>query len=60
MTIKFMNHRIKVREQFQRIVKVVETVKRFGPVVTEIDRIHAGLPWAGVKRFIGCESRISL
>ena len=48
-TIKFMNHRIKVRDQVQRIVRVAETVKQFGSAITQIDPVHAGLPLAGVN-----------
>lgn len=44
-----MNHRIKVRDQVQRIVRVAETVKGFGTVITQIDPVHAGLPLAGVN-----------
>ena len=44
-----MNHRIQVREQVQRIVKVAQTVQGFGSVVTQIDLTHAGLPWAAVS-----------
>lgn len=48
-TIKFMNHRLKVREQVQRIAKVAEYVQGFGSVVANVDPIHAGLPWAGIN-----------
>jgi hypothetical protein len=39
---------IEVREQVDRIVKVVEVGKVFITSVASMDPIHAGLPWAGV------------
>lgn len=46
--IKFMNQKIKVREQIHRIVKVVQTAQALGSAVAGLDPVHAGLPWAGV------------
>jgi hypothetical protein len=39
---------VEVREQVDRIVKVVLVAKDFISSVASIDPIHAGLPWAGV------------
>lgn len=39
---------VEVREQVDRIVKVVLVAKDFISSVAIIDPIHVGLPWAGV------------
>jgi hypothetical protein len=39
---------VEVREQVDRVVKVVLVAKDFISSVAIIDPIHAGLPWAGV------------
>lgn len=39
---------IEVRQQVDRIVKVVEVAKVFITSAANMDPIHAGLPWAGV------------
>lgn len=39
---------VEVREQVDRIIKVVLVAKDFISSVASIDPIHAGLPWAGV------------
>jgi N-terminal domain of NWD NACHT-NTPase len=39
---------VEVREQVDRIVKVVLVAKDFISSVASIDPIHTGLPWAGV------------
>lgn len=48
-TVKFMNHRLKIREQVQRIAKVAEYAKGFGSIIANVDPVHAGLPWAGIN-----------
>lgn len=37
-----------IREQIDRIVKIVLVAKDFGSSLASMDPIHAGLPWAGV------------
>ena len=37
-----------VRDQVDRIVKVVQIAKDLGSAAAGLDPIHAGLPWAGV------------
>lgn len=39
---------VDVREQVDRIVKIVLVAKEFISPVASVDPIHAGLPWAGV------------
>lgn len=48
-TFKFMNQRVKVREQIQRMMKILELVKDFSSIGSQIDPIHAGLPLAGIN-----------
>lgn len=43
-TIKFMNNRIKVRDQVQRVIRVFQYAHDFGGVIANIDPVHAGLP----------------
>ena len=43
-----MRKAVEVREQVDRIVKVVLVAKDFISSAASIDPIHAGLPWAGV------------
>ena len=42
------NKTVEVRQQVNRIVKVVLVAKDFISSVASMDPIHAGLPWAGV------------
>ena len=46
--IKWKGKPHQVRDQVNRIVKVVQIGKDFGSAAAGIDPIHAGLPWAGV------------
>ena len=39
---------MEVREQVDRIVKLVLVAKDFASAAASLDPIHAGLPWAGV------------
>jgi len=48
-TVKFMNHKLKIREQLQRVAKVAEYARGFGSIIANIDPVHAGLPWAGIN-----------
>lgn len=46
--IKMGEHSIEVRDQFDRIIKVVLVAKDFVSSVASMDPVHAGLPWAGI------------
>jgi hypothetical protein len=46
--LKLRGKSVKVREQVERIVKIVQVFKDLGNSVAALDPIHAGLPWAGV------------
>jgi N-terminal domain of NWD NACHT-NTPase len=46
--VKVCGRSVEVREQVDRIVKVVLVAKNFVSPVASIDPVHAGLPWAGV------------
>lgn len=39
---------VNVREQFDRIVKILLVARNFASAAASIDAVHAGLPWAGV------------
>ena len=47
-SIKWKGKPRQVRDQVDRIVKVVQIGKDFGSAAALLDPIHAGLPWAGV------------
>jgi hypothetical protein len=46
--IKVCGRSVEVREQVDRIVKIVLVAKDFISSAATIDPLHAGLPWAGV------------
>ena len=48
-SIKWKGKPRQVRDQVDRIVKVVQIAKDFGSAAAGLDPIHAGLPWAGVS-----------
>ena len=48
-SVKWKGKALRVRDQVDRIVKLVQTAKDFGSVAAGIDPIHAGIPWAGVS-----------
>lgn len=47
--VKFMNNKLKIREQLQHVAKVAEYARGFGSIIANIDPVHAGLPWAGIN-----------
>lgn len=46
--VRVCGRSVEVREQVDRIVKVVLVAKDFISSAASIDPLHAGLPWAGV------------
>jgi hypothetical protein len=46
--VKVCGRSVEVREQVDRIIKVVLVAKDFVSPVASMDPVHAGLPWAGV------------
>ncbi len=46
--VRVCGRSVEVREQVDRIVKVVLVAKDFVSSVANMDPVHAGLPWAGV------------
>ena len=46
--LQWGNKSIKVRTQIDRIVKIIGAFKEAGSVATNVDPLHAGLPWAGI------------
>lgn len=47
-SIKWKGKSLQVRDQVDRVVKVVQIAKDFGSAAAGLDPTHAGLPWAGV------------
>ena len=46
--LQWGNRSIKVRTQIDRIVKMISSFRDAGSVVSNVDPLHAGLPWAGI------------
>lgn len=46
--IKICGRSVAIREQVDRVVKIVLVAKDFITPLANLDPIHAGLPWAGV------------
>lgn len=42
-------HKIQLRDVASNVVKFLDKFKEVGDVVTSIDPLHAGLPWAAFK-----------
>ena len=40
---------VKIRDQLDKILTVLETFKTFGSVLSSLEPVHAGIPWAGVN-----------
>lgn len=51
---------VEVRQQVDRIVKVVLVAKDFVTSAASMDPIHAGLPWAGVCMLLPVSDRAPL
>ncbi|KAL8798161.1 MAG: hypothetical protein Q9182_006912 [Xanthomendoza sp. 2 TL-2023] len=46
--LRMGEHSIEVRQQIERIIKIVTVAKDFVSSAASMDPIHAGLPWAGI------------
>ena len=46
--VRMCSRSVQIREQVDRIVKVVLVAKDFISSAASMDPLHAGLPWAGV------------
>jgi len=46
--VRLGEHSIEVREQIDRIIKIILVAQDFVSSVASMDPVHAGLPWAGV------------
>jgi hypothetical protein len=57
--LRWRGKSVKVREQVDRIVKVVKVFKDLGSTAAPLDPIHAGLPWAGVCVLLSVSKDIS-
>jgi hypothetical protein len=50
-------HKIKLRDLASNVVKFLDAFKDVGDILTSLDPVHAGLPWAGVKILLEVRSR---
>ena len=48
-TLTFGGHTITLREEADKIVRWLDRFKKVGDVAVNVDPIHAGLPWAGIR-----------
>lgn len=55
--VKVCGRSVEVREQVDRIVKVVLVAKDFISSAASLDPIHAGLPWAGICMLLPVSDR---
>lgn len=46
--VKMGEYSIEIRQQIDRIIKIVTVAKDFGSSLASMDPIHAGIPWAGI------------
>ncbi|KAF5713143.1 ankyrin repeat-containing protein [Fusarium globosum] len=47
--ITFSGRRILIRDLLSKIVKWLDSFKAIGDIVSQIDPVHAGIPWSAVK-----------
>jgi hypothetical protein len=48
-TVTFRGRTIVLREKADNIVKWLDRFKQVGDVVSNVDPVHVGLPWAGIR-----------
>lgn len=48
-TLTFGKRTVIVRNEAEKILQLLDRVKSVGNVVAQIDPIHVGLPWAGIR-----------
>jgi hypothetical protein len=48
-TFTFGGHTITLREEADKIVRWLDRFKQVGDVAVNVDPLHAGLPWAGIR-----------
>ena len=46
--VKLGKHSLEIREQVDRIIKIILVAKDFVSSAASMDPVHAGLPWAGI------------
>lgn len=40
---------MKIRDQLDTVLKVLQIFKDFGSILSNLDPVHVGIPWAGVN-----------
>ncbi|OAP55758.1 hypothetical protein AYL99_09910 [Fonsecaea erecta] len=48
-TVAFRGHTVVLREKADNIVKWLDRFKQVGDIVSNVDPVHVGLPWAGIR-----------
>ena len=61
-SVTFRGHTIVLREKADNIVKWLDRFKQVGDVASNVDPMHVGLPWAGIRLLLEvsvaeCEQR---
>ena len=46
---KYGNHKICLQDQVDKVLRLLDRFKSIGNVVANVDPIHVGLPWAGMR-----------
>jgi hypothetical protein len=48
-TFTFRGHMLRLREEADKILQLLDRFKQVGDIVANVDPIHVGLPWAGIR-----------
>jgi hypothetical protein len=48
----YKGHPVYVYEQVDKVVQLIDKFKSVGDVVGNIDPVHVGLPWAGIRAIL--------
>lgn len=51
-TFEFNGRTISLGEQAEKVIQWLDKIKAVGDVTVNVDPIHAGLPWAGVRMLL--------
>jgi hypothetical protein len=48
-TFSIRGHSVSLREEADKVIRWLNKFKQVGDIVVNVDPIHAGLPWAGIR-----------
>jgi hypothetical protein len=48
-TFTFRGHTVRLRDEADNVMLWLDRFKQVGDIVVNVDPIHAGLPWAGIR-----------